>query len=207
MELFKVAKNLYAQTSAACVAYVKGVKAKDLKAANVAKEAFTKIQADKREFQGADRLEKVLKQIILAPLSLALRICLLAMNHKIAKQPVAVAPAAPAPVAPAPVAPKAPLPPEASLVPLTAEEEALQKLAAETAIPADAPLPPEAAVAPLTAEEEAAQTAAAAVALPSDEEAPKAEEAPEAPKAEEVPVELIHTPEEWAQAFSLLDKK
>lgn len=92
MELFKVAKNLYVRAKTACVTYVK---AKDQGAARVAKDVFAKIQADKREFKGANLFERVLKQIILAPLSLALRICLLAVNHKIAKQPVAVAPEAP----------------------------------------------------------------------------------------------------------------
>jgi hypothetical protein len=168
MELFKVAKNLYAQTSAACVAYVKGVKAKDLKAANVAKEAFTKIQADKREFQGADRLEKVLKQIILAPLSLALRICLLAMNHKIAKQPVAVAPAPKAEDAEALLMKAAGVPlPKADEEEAAAEAEALMKKAVDVALPKE---DKEEEAAMKAVEAEALLKKAAEVALPDSDD-------------------------------------
>lgn len=71
MKLLRVAHELYTRTNTACLSYIK---TKDQMAASVALEAFTRIQADKREFRGANLFERVLSQVILAPLSLALRI-------------------------------------------------------------------------------------------------------------------------------------
>lgn len=71
MKLLRVAQELYTKTNNACLTYIK---TKDQLAATVALEAFTRIQAAKREFRGTNLFERVVALVIFAPLSLALRI-------------------------------------------------------------------------------------------------------------------------------------